>query len=466
MSAALSGSFALSSASIEANGAFTVAADHVVTPSGFLTPGWLRIDGGRITAMEEGEPPGPATYRGHWALPGFIDMHVHGGGGASFTEGGPTGARRAAAFHRAHGTTRIVASLVTAPVDELERRVTMLAALADESVIDGIHLEGPFLSAQRCGAQNPRYLTAPDTAAFGRLHAAARGWLKVITIAPELPGALDVIRAATAVGVVAAAGHTDASAEVTAAAIAAGVSHATHLFNGMRPLGHRDPGPAGALLDSEVTCEVIADGTHLHDTVIRLAARAAGPGHLVLITDAMAAAGMPDGTYLLGELAVTVTSGTARLTPRPGNALGSIAGSTATMDQVVRHAITAVGLPVPDVAVAASTTPARRLGLSAETGALRPGLSADLVLLDETFRLQAVITRGNPVPATLLTTAPARPAIGRLSPGSPPLARHACCPAPPRRIDAGMPGAGAPRNAGNSVKSARGSRNSKKIVDR
>jgi N-acetylglucosamine-6-phosphate deacetylase len=390
---------------------FIVAADHVVTPSGWLSPGWLRIGGRRIEAMGEGEPPEPATFHARWALPGFIDMHVHGGGGASFTEGGPGDARRAAAFHRAHGTTRIIASLVTAPVDELERRVTMLAALADEGVIDGIHLEGPFLSAARCGAQNPRYLTAPDVAAFWRLHAAARGWLKMITIAPELPGALGVIRAAAGAGVIAAAGHTDASAEVTAAAVAAGVSHATHLFNGMRPLAHRDPGPAGALLDSQVTCEVVADGAHLHDTVIRLAARAAGPGNLVLITDAMAAAGMPDGTYRLGDLAVTVTDGVARLVPAaaapagtlPATAtasgpLGAIAGSTATMDQVVRHAITAVGLSVPDVAAAASTTPARRLGLAGETGALHPGLSADLVLLDGDFRLTTVMASGTVIP--------------------------------------------------------------------
>ena len=399
----LSGSFALSSASIEAFSAFEpviVAAEHVVTPDRVLAPGWLRIAAGRIAAVGEGEPLEPATYRGHWALPGFIDMHVHGGGGASFTDGGPQDARRAAAFHRAHGTTRIVASLVTAPVDELERRVVMLAALADEGVIDGIHLEGPFLSAARCGAQNPRYLTAPDVAAFRTLHAAARGWLTMITIAPELPGALDVIHAATAAGVIAAAGHTDASAEVTAGAIAAGISHATHLFSGMRPFHHRAPGPVGALLDSQVTCEVIADGVHLHDTVIRLAARAVGPGNLVLITDAMAAAGMPDGTYRLGELPVTVTEGVARLALSQTTP-GAIAGSTATMDQVVRHAITAVGLSVPAVAAAAGTTPARRLGLAKETGALRPGLAADIVLLDATFRLQAVISRGAPAPVPL-----------------------------------------------------------------
>ena len=376
-----------------------VAAQRVVTPGGVLAPGWLRLAGGRIAGLGEGVPPEPPghrgpVYRGYWALPGFIDMHVHGGGGGSFTEGDPAGARRAAEFHRAHGTTRIVASLVTAPAGELERRAAMLADLADEGVIDGIHLEGPFLSAARCGAQNPRYLILPDVAVFERLRAAARGWLRMITIAPELPGALDVIRAAAASGVIAAAGHTDASAEVTAAAVAAGVSHATHLFNGMRPLGHRDPGPAGALLDHQVTCEVVADGAHLHDTVIRLAARAVGPGNLVLITDAMAAAGMPDGTYQLGGLGVTVAGGVARLA-----GTGAIAGSTATMDQVVRHAGTRAGLPAVDAAAAASATPARRLGLAAETGSLTPGLSADVVLLDEEFRLTTVIARGTAVSA-------------------------------------------------------------------
>jgi N-acetylglucosamine-6-phosphate deacetylase len=376
-----------------------VAAERVVTPDGVLAPGWLRISGGTIAAMGPGEPGEQPDFRAHWALPGFIDMHVHGGGGASFTAGGAGDARRAAAFHRAHGTTRIIASLVTAPAGDLAERLGLLAGLADEGVIDGIHLEGPFLSAARCGAQDPRYLIAPDVAVFARLHEAARGWLRMITIAPELPGAAAVIRAAVGAGVIAAAGHTDASAEVTAAAVDAGVSHATHLFNGMRPLGHRDPGPAGALLDRQVTCEVVADGSHLHDTVIRLAARAAGQGNLVLITDAMAAAGMPDGGYRLGSLDVTVTAGVARLAPaEPGGAPGSIAGSTATMDAVVRHAITAAGLDVADVAAAAATTPARRLGLAEETGALRPGLAADLVLLDGDFRLQAVVARGTPVP--------------------------------------------------------------------
>ena len=238
-------------------------------------------------------------------------------------------------------------------------------------------------------------MIAPDVAAFERLHAAAAGQLRVITLAPELPGAAALIKAAVRVGVIAAVGHSDATADITSAAVDAGASHATHLFNGMRPLHHREPGPVGALLDrDEVTCEVIADGVHLHDTAIRLAARAAGPGRLVLITDAMAAAGMPDGSYRLGSMHVDVAGGVARLArdAEPG-AASAIAGSTATMASVVRHAV-AAGLPVTDVAAAASTTPARVLGLDDRAGALCAGLDADLVVCDEKFRLRAVMRHG------------------------------------------------------------------------
>ena len=263
---------------------------RVVTPEGVLSPGWIRLAGPLIDAVGFGHATDqlplelPVTdLHGHWVLPGFVDLHVHGGGGTSFTEGTADDAGRAAEFHRGHGSTTIVASLVTAPLADLEARTTTLAGLVGQGVIAGIHLEGPFLSPVRCGAQDPRHMLAPDVAAFERLHAAAAGQLRVITIAPELPGASALIKAAARVGVTAAAGHSDATADITSAAVDAGVTHATHLFNGMRPLHHREPGPAGALLDrNEVTCEVIADGVHLHDTVIRLAARAAaraGPGH-------------------------------------------------------------------------------------------------------------------------------------------------------------------------------------------
>jgi N-acetylglucosamine-6-phosphate deacetylase len=213
---------------------------------------------------------------------------------------------------------------------------------------------------------------------------------------------MDLIKAARQAGVTVAVGHTDATADVTLAAIDAGATHATHLFNGMRPFHHREPGAVGALLDrDEVTCEIIADGVHLHDIAIRLAARAAGPGRLVLVSDAMAAAGMPDGRYQLGSKRVTVTGGVARLQEDPSDPSrsdaaareGAIAGSTATLADVVRHAI-AAGLPVLDVASAASTTPARVLGLGDRTGALRPGLAADLVVCDDDFRPRAVMRQG------------------------------------------------------------------------
>jgi len=386
-----------------------LAGGRVVTPAGVLSSGWIRLAGNLIEAVGSGPPPREAPglpvtdLRGSWVLPGFVDMHVHGGGGTSFTGGSEEDARRAAAFHRAHGSTSIVASLVTAPLAELETRAALLAGLAAEGVLAGLHLEGPFLSAVRCGAQDSRYLLVPDVAAFERLRAASAGHLRVITVAPELPGATALIAAAVRAGVTVAVGHTDATAEVTSAAVDAGATHATHLFNGMRLLHHREPGAAGALLDrDEVTCEVIADGVHLHDTTVRLVARAVGPGRLVLITDAMAAAGRPDGDYRLGSLRVNVSGGVARLADRTGPA-GPMAGSTATMDDIVRRAV-AAGLPVSAVAAAASTNPARVLGLGDRVGALRPGLEADLVVCDDEFRLTAVMAGGQ-----WLAQAPADP---------------------------------------------------------
>jgi N-acetylglucosamine-6-phosphate deacetylase len=369
-----------------------LAGGRVVTPDGVLDPGWIRLAGDVIDAVGSGRvlEELAVDLRGRWVLPGFVDVHVHGGGGASFTEGTSDQARQAAAFHRGQGSTTVLASLVTAPLAELEARAGLLAGLADEGAIAGLHLEGPFLSPARRGAQDPRHMIAPDVAVFERLHAAARGHLRVITLAPELPGALAVIQAATRAGVTVAVGHTDATAAVTLAAIDAGATHATHLYNGMRPPHHREPGAVGALLDrDEVTCEVIADGVHLDDIVVRLTARAAGPGRLVLVSDAMAAAGMPDGSYQLGSQRVTVAGGVARLLEDRA----SIAGSTATLSDVARHAV-AAGLPVPDVAAAASTTPARVLGLADRTGALRPGLAADLVVCDDDFRPCAVMRRG------------------------------------------------------------------------
>lgn len=360
-----------------------------------LPGGWLRIADGMITDLGSGPPPEDGTVRdlgGQWVTPGFVDIHVHGGGGATFSTEDLDEARRVVAFHRGHGTTTCLASLVTAPVDELERTTKAFADLVGADLIAGVHLEGPFLAATRCGAQDPRHLRPPDRDALARLLAA--GTVRMITLAPELDGALDAVRQVDDAGVVAAVGHTDATYEQARAAFDAGARVATHLFNGMRGLHHRDPGPVGAALgDDRVTVEVINDGIHLHPAAVGLVARAAGADRVALITDAMGAAGMGDGDYRLGSMDVRVTDGVARLAGGT-----SIAGSTLTLDTAVRTAVREVGMPIEQAVAAATTVPARALGLDDRLGELRPGTHADLVLLDDDLHVTEVHRHGTPVP--------------------------------------------------------------------
>jgi N-acetylglucosamine-6-phosphate deacetylase len=361
---------------------------RLVTPDGVLAPGWLRVENGQIAALGAGGEPGGEDLGGAWVLPGFVDMHVHGGGGATYTSGDPDEARAAAAFHRSHGTTSTLASLVSADVDELERVVRGLAPLVGEGVLAGLHLEGPYLSPEHKGAHDASRLRTPDAGELGRLLDAAGGTVRMVTVAPELPGGLDLVGRTLAAGAVAAVGHTDATYEEARAAFDAGARVATHLYNAMRELRHRDPGPvAAALEDERITIELINDGVHLHDAVAALAFRTAGPERTALITDAMVAAGMPDGAYTLGSLDVEVSGGIARLAGG-----GSIAGSTLTMDVALRRAVQVLGVPIADAARAAATTPARVLGL--RTGALAAGLAADLVVLDDDLELIAVMARG------------------------------------------------------------------------
>lgn len=288
-----------------------------------------------------------------------MDIHCHGGGGGDFASADPAQIRAAARHHAEHGTGRLLGSLVTDSPDALERQAAVLAEVIDagDTIIGGIHLEGPFLSHARCGAQNPAHLGAPDVAEFERWRAAAGGHLRMITVAPELPGALDVIAAAVEAGVVAAVGHTDATYEQAMDAFEAGASVATHLFNGMRPLHHRNPGPVGAALDAGAWVELIADGVHLHPATVRLIATTA-PERAVLVTDAMSATGLPDGEYSLGGQEVTVTGGAARLTRN-----GSLAGSTLTMDAAVAHAVSGAGLDPALVARMADEHPRAAVGL-------------------------------------------------------------------------------------------------------
>ncbi len=360
-----------------------LSADKVITPTGVLEPGWVSVEDGLITAVGTG--PADSDLHGHMIVPGFVDIHCHGGGGASFDSADPDECARAAAFHRERGTTTLVASLVTAAPDDLERRAFVLADLADDGLVAGIHYEGPFLSAERKGAHDPTLLRDPDRTLAGRLLKVPH--VRMVTIAPELHGGLDALRQVRDAGALPAVGHTDASYEIAAEAARAGARVATHLFNAMRPLHHRDPGPILALLEApEVVLELIGDGVHLHPAIVAHVARTAGAARTTLITDAIAAAGMSDGAYELGGLEVEVEDGVARLSDG-----GSIAGSTATSASVFRRAVLDSGL-APDEAVRlASTTPAALLGLT-DRGAIAEGLRADLLVLDEDLRVRKVVT--------------------------------------------------------------------------
>ncbi|MCG5448351.1 N-acetylglucosamine-6-phosphate deacetylase [Micromonospora hortensis] len=359
---------------------------RVVTPTGVVRQGCVEWDGDRITAVAEY----PSVRDGHWIVPGFVDMHTHGGGGHTFTTGDADEARAAADFHLAHGTTTLLASLVSAPFPLMRTATEAFAPLVEEGVLAGVHFEGPYLSAARCGAQNPEYLRDPSTDELTELIKLGRGAIRMVTLAPERDGALEAIKLLAAQRVVAAVGHTDATYEQTRAAVAAGASVGTHLFNGMRPVHHREPGPVVALLDAPtVICELVADGIHLHDGMLTFATATAGPDRAALITDAMAAAGMPDGEYELGGQAVTVADGVARLARD-----GAIAGSTLTMDAALRHAVNA-GIPIADAARMVATTPARAIGLGDRVGSLQVGLRADLVVLDDDLNVVRVLRGGS-----------------------------------------------------------------------
>ncbi|THA25807.1 N-acetylglucosamine-6-phosphate deacetylase [Streptomyces sp. RKND-216] len=377
---------------------------RLVLPDGVADGGRVTVQGRTIAAVatRPGEAVPPVTaataddevdtheLTGHWLVPGFVDMHVHGGGGASFSAGTAQEALTVVETHRRHGTTTMVASTVTGDLDDLARQAGALSELVQQGDLAGVHFEGPFIARNRCGAHQPELLRDPDPADVRKLLDAAHGTARMLTLAPELPGGLDSVRLLVEHGVVAAVGHTDATYDATREAIDAGATVATHLYNAMPALAHRAPGPVAALLEDErVTVELIDDGTHLHPAALGVAFRAAGPGRVAFVTDAMGAAGMGDGVYPLGPLEVEVRDGVARLVEG-----GSIAGSTLTMDQAFRRAVTVDGLPVADVVRALSATPARLLGVFDRVGSLEAGKDADLVVLDADFALTAVMRKG------------------------------------------------------------------------
>jgi N-acetylglucosamine-6-phosphate deacetylase len=374
-----------------------VLSGRVVTPEGILDPGWVRIEDGIISAVGQGSPAESRQFSG-WLVPGFVDIHCHGGGGASYPEATPERVAQAAAAHRKHGTTTTMASLVSRPIPVLVEQISALAELVTDGLVAGIHLEGPFISAARCGAHDPAVLRPPDPDSVTELLEAGKGTIRMVTIAPELDGAVEAVRRFVDAGVIVAIGHTDATEAQVRPAVDAGVTVATHLFNGMRPLHHREPGPIGALLDDErITVELICDLVHVHPTAARLAARHAGIGRTVLVTDAMAAAGVGDGIYEVGGLRVTVRDGVPTL-----DGGGSLAASTLTLDAAVRNFVHGCEMTMTEAVSAASTRPAQLLGLGEQgargrIGVIEPGAAADLVILGEDLHTTEVFTAGIPL---------------------------------------------------------------------
>nr|WP_247602211.1 amidohydrolase family protein [Cellulomonas denverensis] len=407
---------------------------EVVTPTQIEPDGVVVLSGDRIAWVGPVEQL-PAEWRdelpaepapGTTVLPGLIDIHDHGGGGESFPDATTADqARTAAREHLRHGTTGLVASLVTAPREVLLARAALLADLVDAGELIGIHSEGPFLSADRCGAQNPGDMLGGDPVLVAELAAAARGHLVTMTIAPEVPGVADggpgrpdAMSALVQAGALPSIGHTDAHAPTVEAAVQRGRAllaggeraeavgggllpgrsprlTATHLFNGMRPLHHRDPGPIAACLAAaargELVVELVADGTHLDPATVRSIFDLVGAESIMLVTDAMAAAGMPDGDYRLGPMAVRVGEGVARLIADDGSS-GAIAGGTAHLLDVVRATV-AAGVPMVAAVRSAATTPAHVLGRE-DLGALVAGRRADVLVTDHELAPVAVYRAG------------------------------------------------------------------------
>ncbi|HEY3364437.1 MAG TPA: N-acetylglucosamine-6-phosphate deacetylase [Symbiobacteriaceae bacterium] len=371
----------------------------LVLPDRIVANGLVHVFGGKIAGLWDREAvPAPAPDPARttrldqgYIAPGFIDLHVHGGGGADFMDADPEAAATIAETHARYGTTGLLATTLSAPEADIIAAVNAAKNAPRRGArILGFHVEGPFINPQHKGAQDPRHIRAASVAEIDRWLAAGRpGDLWHVTLAPEMMGGLDAIRHLASRGAVVSAGHTDCTQAQLEAGVAAGVSHVTHLYNGMRGLHHREPGTVGAALTLPgLTVELIADGIHVHPGALAVAVRARGPEQVILITDAMRAAGMPEGEYLLGGLKAVLKDGAARLES------GALAGSALTMADAVRNMVRLAGVDLVTAVAMASLHPARRHGLVGRKGALGAGMDADLALLDQDLRVMGTIVEG------------------------------------------------------------------------
>ena len=372
---------------------------------GRFVRGGFSVENGRFAHVLE-DVPGPAEdLDGALVIPGLVDIHVHGCAGADFSDGDYAGLVRMARYLARRGVTSFAPASMTLPYDALDKAFHAAARLHREGLADGarlmgIQMEGPFLSREKRGSQNPAYLRLPDWDRFLRLYDAAEGLLRIVDVAPELPGAVEFTRRASEKCRVSVA-HTAAGYDQAAAVFDAGATHLTHLFNAMSGIHHRHPGPIGAASEREnVTAELICDGIHVHPSAVRMAFRLF-PGRICLISDALRCCGMADGSYSLGGQEILLSGGVARLTG------GAIAGSAADLYQCIRRAVS-FGIPREQAVWAATALPARVIGRESETGAIADGRAADFVICGGELEPEAVYLGGKRLEQSVGPFAPSR----------------------------------------------------------
>jgi N-acetylglucosamine-6-phosphate deacetylase len=375
-----------------------IIAGEIYTPFEKVVGGAILIQGEKIADVtrEVKFPPWPEAEvidaSDQIAVPGFIDLQINGAGGGDLMEGSYESLALVARTLARFGTTAFLPTIITAPESEILRALDGISAacarIENGATPLGIHLEGPFLSKTKRGTHPPEHLRTPELGLLERAYQASRGKLKIITLAPELDGGLKLISAAAEMGIIPSLGHSEATYEQALRAIEAGARHSVHVFNAMRPFSHRDPGIIAALLNDErISTEIITDGIHVHPAAVKLFTRAKRLDQIVLSTDSISAAGMPDGTYRLGGRYIQVTGGACR------DAEGRLAGSSLTQDRALRNLIAWSGLSLREALMTATVNPAKVLGLDSK-GILAAGCDADVVLLNSKLEVQKTIIKG------------------------------------------------------------------------
>jgi len=368
---------------------------NVLTPREQIGGGSVVVEDGRIAEVSEGKAPQGRVldFEGCYVVPGFVDIHVHGGAGEDVMDASDGGLDRLSLFLAAGGVTSFLATTNTDSQERTLKAVREIGEAAKRGTkgarLLGLHMEGPYISMERSGAQNRAHIRLPALDELGQASLEAGGSLRMVTLAPEVDGALEAVRWLASRGIVPAAGHTDATYDETRAGIEAGIRHASHLFNGMRSLHHREPGLVGAALDDErVTVELIADCYHIHPAVLRIVARLKGTARTALVSDSIAAAGLPDGDYSLGGMKVAVRHGKSLLES------GTLAGSTIRLCDAVRNMVKKADVPLREAVEMASTTPSRVAGAADRKGSIAPGMDADITVLDRGLSVMLTMVEG------------------------------------------------------------------------